>query len=336
MRFIFLFVLFCWEGIVVWGQQEERIMFYNVENLFDTTDEPLKLDDEFTPQGKKHWTRSRYLKKIKKLAQAVKVVGGEQLPLVIGLTEIENRNVLNDLTTKTLLVEGDYGIVHQDGPDPRGIDVALLYRRNKIQLLTADFYPVFFPKDTTLRTRDVLYTKMLFQEDTLHFFVCHFPSMIGGEKQSEWKRCGVASLVRSKVDSLFQKDPETKIVIMGDLNGKANTLAQKKILKTMDATEKWRTGELYNTGYYLLKKNTIGTYRYQGRWQTIDHIIVSSGLLNGKTGCQTNRYMQICSENFLLEEEERYFGHKPCPTYRGPRYIGGTSDRLPIYLTLYY
>lgn len=334
IKFMRLFVL----GVVllmaggVWGQESSRVLFYNVENLFDTVDDPLTRDDEFTPGGKKHWTKDRYVAKLKKLAETMDSVGGGEWPVVIGLAEVENRKVLEDLTGKTILAEGNYGIVHQDSPDARGIDVALLYRKDMVQMLSSEFLRLPFPEDTTIRTRDVLYAKSVLQTDTIHFFVCHFPSMIGGEKQSEWRRERAASVVRAKVDSLFAVDPSAAIVIMGDLNGKANTPAQK-VLMTRNSDKKIRQGELYNTGYYLLKKN-YGSYRYKGQWQTIDHIIVSGGLLKGKNQYTADRRLTVYSAPFLLEEDKTYFGFKPWPTYRGPRYAGGVSDHLPIYIGL--
>lgn len=328
------FILFALVLMVKAGKTQDcfRMMFYNVENLFDTSDDPNTRDEEFTPRGSKHWTQERYRTKLLKLAQAIEGVGEGNLPWVIGLAEVENRKVLEDFTGKTSLAEGNYGIVHQDSPDARGIDVALLYRRDRVQVLGTDFLRIPFPEDSLIRTRDILYAKALLKTDTLHFFVCHFPSMIGGEKQSEWRRQRAASVVRQKVDSLFGRNPEAAVIIMGDLNGKANTPAQK-VLGTKSSDKKVKAGGLYNTGYYLLKKN-YGSYRYKGNWQTIDHIIVSGSLINGKAGCTVERRLTVYSAPFLLEEDKTYFGFKPCPTYRGPRYIGGTSDHLPVYIQI--
>lgn len=314
------------------AQQPYKVMFYNVENLFDTFNDPLTLDDEFTPMGSKHWTKARYIAKLKKLAEVVDSLGKGKWPLVIGLAEVENRQVLEDLTDKTILADGHYGIVHQDSPDSRGIDVALLYRKEQLKILSTEFLRLPFPEDTTIRTRDILYAKSLIESDTLHFFVCHFPSMVGGEKQSEWRRVRAATILRRKVDSLFQMNLSAGIVIMGDMNGKAGTPAQRT-LGAKDPAKKVRTGELYNTGYYLLKKN-YGSYRYKGRWQTIDHIIVSGGLIGKKTGGSVIPRLTVYSAPFLLEEDKTYFGFKPCPTYRGPRYIGGYSDHLPVFINL--
>lgn len=317
----------------VTAQKHYRIMFYNVENLFDTYDDPLTKDDEFTPFGVKHWTKNRYMIKMRQLAEVMDSVGSGEWPLVIGLAEVENRRVLEDLTTKTVLADGGYGIVHQDSPDRRGIDVAMLFRKDCLDVQKVDFLTIPFPEDTTIRTRDILYAEtVLGHRDTLHFFVCHFPSMIGGEQQSEWRRERAAAVIQYKVDSLFQQNKEAGIVILGDLNGRANTPAQK-VLGTKKPDKRIKAEELYNTGYYLLKKN-YGSYRYKGRWQTIDHLIVSGGLLSGNNRCQTSRHLTVYAASFLLEEDKTYFGFKPRPTYRGPRYIGGPSDHLPVYLEL--
>lgn len=329
---VFLFLL-CFGEFALFGQQVERIMFYNVENLFDIYNDPLTRDDEFTPQGTKHWTKARYMMKLKKLAEVVDSIGEGRWPLVIGLAEVENRKVLEDFVGKTVLAGGDYGIVHRDSPDVRGIDVALLYRQEEITMSEFAFLQVPFPEDPAIRTRDILYAKLLFRRDTLHFFVCHFPSMVGGERQSEWKRERAAWVVRHQVDSIFNRNPKAGIIVMGDLNGKANTPAQK-MLGAKSSDKKIQTSGLYNTGYYLLKKN-YGSYRYKGNWQTIDHIIVSGGLIDGKSGFFTERRMTVFSAPFLLEEDKTYFGYKPCPTYRGPRYIGGVSDHLPVFIRLY-
>ena len=333
MKPVLLFLLLVCRGIVLWGQQEERIVFYNVENLFDTYDDPLTRDDDFTPRGTKHWTKARYMMKLRKLAEVVDSIGGGRWPLVVGLAEVENRKVLEDFVGKTVLSAGDYGFIHQDSPDVRGIDVALLYRKQEAEVLASAFLRVPFPEDSAIRTRDVLYAKLLVRQDTLHFFVCHFPSMLGGEKRSEWKRERAASVVRWHVDSLFRLNPAAAIIVMGDLNGKADTPAQK-ILRTKNPDKRIKRAELYNTGYYLLRKN-YGSYRYRGNWQTIDHIIVSGGLLDGGSCCVAEHRMTVFSAPFLLEEDKSYFGYKPCPTYRGPRYIGGPSDHLPVFIRLY-
>lgn len=333
MKFLLLFLL-CVTGLPsLWAQEHCRIMFYNTENFFDTYNDPATQDDEFTPRGGKHWTKTRYLEKLRKIAEVIATLGGKDYPAIVGLAEIENRTVLKDLCEKTVLADAGYRFVHQDSPDRRGIDVALLYRKDLFQPLNIEFLRPQFPEDPAIRTRDVLYLSGILTGDTLHFFVCHFPSMLGGEKQSEWKRIRVATTLRTKAAALFTKSPKAKIIVMGDLNGKANTAAQQAL--GCSSPGKGNSPEaLYNTGYYLLKKN-YGSYRYQGRWQTIDHILVSGSLLQSGEGWYSSPRLTVYQADFLLEKDETHFGYKPCPTYRGPRYIGGYSDHLPVYLDLY-
>ena len=173
MKLLGILFLLCVLTMPVLAQDHCRIMFYNVENLFDTADDPSTADDEFTPRGKKHWTKAKYTDKLLKIAEVIDSVGDKELPCIVGLAEVENRWVLEDLTQKTALADGNYGIVHQDSPDRRGIDVALLYRKDCFELLEADFLRLSFPEDTTIRTRDILYASGVLDSDTLHFFVCH-------------------------------------------------------------------------------------------------------------------------------------------------------------------
>lgn len=320
----------CLAGLMACGQ--ERLVFYNLENLFDTVDDPHTRDEEFTPGGAKHWTADRYVEKLRRLAQVLDSVGGGEWPAVVGVAEAENRRVLEDLTQKTRMAKGKYEIVHHDSPDVRGIDVALLYRRKWMRVLAEEALSVSYKEGRKARTRDVLYVKGLAGRDTLHFFVCHFPSMVGGEKQSEWKRLRVAELVRGRVDSLFAADSAAMVIMMGDMNGTADTPAQQLLCPSAD-TATFRTGELYNPGAYLLKAS-FGSYCYRGRWQTLDHILVSGGMLNGTAPRQASRRTLVFSAPFLLEEDKSHFGFKPFPTYRGPRYYGGYSDHLPVYIEM--
>lgn len=307
-------------------------MFYNVENLFDTRRDTTVNDEEFTPWGAKYWSRDRYNRKLLLLAEAIEAAGEWTWPAFVGLAEVENRYVLEELTGKTALAAGEYGIVHADSPDPRGIDVALLYRRDCFEVLYHDFYPVKLSANTY--ARDILYCKgVLAGQDTLHFFVCHFPSMRGGERQSEWKRIRAAGILREKVDSIQALNREAYIVIMGDMNGTPTTQAQKVLgTKSSDVRRK-RADGLYNTAAYLQARQQ-GTYRYRGKWQAIDHIILSGVWLIDHYPLSAEKRMGVFSASFLLEEDKTYYGMKPRPTYWGPRYIGGYSDHLPVYIDI--
>lgn len=317
------------------GQESYRIVSYNVENLFDTADDPNTLDDDFTPLGKQHWTAERYNSKILKIGKVLEAVGEGTLPAFIGLCEVENRVVLTDLITKSSLNRGNYAIAHKDSPDDRGIDVALLYDRSCFRLLGQDFIFVNFPEDSLLFTRDILYVSgILADQDTLHFFVCHFPSMFGGETASEWKRERAARLLKVRIDSIQEENPGSAIIVMGDLNGRADRPAQSKVLGTINPdTGQWEDTGLYNTGYYLLKEK-YGSYKYRGKWQTLDHIIVSGALLNGSGHFRADRHLVPYFVPFLLEEEKTGNAYKPFRTYSGTIYRGGYSDHLPVYLDL--
>ncbi len=324
------------------AQEYRRIVSYNVENLFDTRHDEGKRDEEFTPAGRLHWTDSRYTDKLQKISRAIYAAGGGQFPALVGLCEVENGRVLADLVNKTLLADADYGIVHQDSPDSRGIDVALLYRRSCFRVLLQRFIPVGSLQDSSFRTRDVLYVAGILKsadtvrQDTFHVFVCHFPSMAGGEMQSEWKRKLAASAVKRRVDSIQQRNPRAAVILMGDFNGKADRPALKTVLKTQnpDARCKIENTRLYNTGYYLLN-SASGSYKYRGEWQTIDHIIVSGVLLNGGHVFRAEKRLKPYVADFLLEEDKTYFGYKPWRTFSGPRYSGGYSDHLPVYLDIH-
>lgn len=330
-----LFVILLLLSLNLCGQNKYRVVFYNTENLYDTIDDPVTLDDDFTPKGKMEWTDVRYGDKLLKLSKALHAAGGDKFPALIGLAEIENRKVLDDLIATKLLAGGDYEIIHKDSPDQRGIDVAFLYQKSIYKSLQEKFLPVVFPEDSTVFTRDILYTSgILGNKDTIHLFVCHFPSMRDGEEESEWKRERAASVVRSVVDSIQLVNPQAAILIMGDLNGMADRPAQVEVLGAQGSDSRQIDEQiLYNTGYYLLN-NTIGSYKYRGNWQTIDHIIISGSLLRGGHGLKAARRLEPFMASFLLETEKDGYNLKPFRTYAGPRYLGGYSDHLPVFLDI--
>lgn len=341
LRFTILISCICFIFLDILAQEHYRIVSYNVENLFDTRHESGKQDVEFTPAGRLHWTKERYTDKLQKISRAIYAAGEGEFPVFVGLCEVENRQVVTDLVTKTILADAGYGVVHQESPDFRGIDVAFLYRHSYFHVLNQQFIPVNSTQDSSLRTRDILYVSGILSgtdtlhKDTFHFFVCHFPSMSGGEVQSEWKRKLAASIVKHSIDSVQNLSPGAAIILMGDFNGKADRPALKTVLKAKNSdARKIENQGLYNTGYYLLYRNT-GSYKYKGKWQTIDHIVVSGVLLNGKHTFQAEKHLLPYAAYFLMEEDRAYFGYKPWRTFLGPRYLGGYSDHLPVYLDLH-
>jgi len=317
------------------NKRDIRIMFYNAENLFDTYDDINKRDEEFLPGGEKHWTNYRYKQKLNNIYKVITAVGEWDPPEIVGLCEIENRNVLEDLVTKTPLSKFKYKIVHRESPDERGIDVALLYIEDRFRVLRSDFIQVVFPFDKSLKTREILYVKGIFYTDTLHLFVNHWPSRSGGQYESERKRLTAAALLNQKIDSVFSVDPLAYIIVMGDFNDEPE---DKSLISLAELTYKQENvfdKKLYNLCYYLKQEQKTASYKYRGTWEMFDQFIVSGSLLNKQSSIYTTENdVYVFMQDFLLEKDEGNFGFKPFRTYSGYRYINGYSDHLPVYLDL--
>jgi predicted extracellular nuclease len=335
----FIILLLFISGFTGKGQArgDIRVMFYNTENFFDTEDDPATVDEDFTPSGKQHWTTKRYGVKLNHLYQAIAAVGTWQPPEIIGLCEVENRRVLSDLIYQTPLSKYKYQIIQFDSPDPRGIEVTLLYRADKVKLLKQYPIPVYFIDNPQKKTRDILFAELLLNDaDTVCFFVNHWPSRRGGEMESESSRVTVASMLRQSIDSLFRTNPMMKLIVMGDFNDEPTNVSITQTLKTTNKVSQPYENQLFNLSYHLMQSSKTGTHYFQGQWQIIDQMIVSGGLLSCQRGFTTSPdHVHICSDSFLLQTDKRNIGNKPYPTYSGPKYIGGYSDHLPIYLDLF-
>jgi endonuclease/exonuclease/phosphatase family metal-dependent hydrolase len=314
------------------GKDYFRVMFYNVENYFDTVNDPTTNDNEFTPEGSMRWTVSRYKDKRDNIFRVIAHVGEWDPPAIVGLCEIENRGVLDDLIRNTPLMKYPYRIVHKDSPDQRGIDVALLYRDDYLKCIAQQFIRVRFP-DNRKRTRDILYaTLRTLNDDTLHVFVCHSPSRVGGQRQSEPGRLLVASLVRNKVDSIFNHNPMARIIITGDMNDGPLDKSLHSELRALTDTAQAKPSALFNLSAYKMKEST-GTIKYQGKWSVFDQIIVSGGLLRGPLRTNVSR-CYIFRADYLFEPDNRYQGVIPFRTYIGQKYNNGFSDHLPVYVDI--
>lgn len=313
------------------GQQSYKVAFYNVENLFDLENEPVKFDDEFTPEGEKKWDQTRYNDKLNKLSQVLDSIGK---PHIIGLCEVENEKVINDLINTDALKSEDYGIVHNESPDMRGIDVALVYKKKYMKVLETEFIRVKFPdhieKDYT--SRDIVRVKgKLSNGDILHILVNHWPSRRGGLKKSEPKRLFVAQHVRAAVDKIFAKDPEAKILIMGDFNDETNNSSIASVLGALPETAAALDGLLYNC-FSNFDKEKKGTYNYRGNWNMLDQIIVSGALKDPQASLLAKK-ATIHKFDWLLYKGGKN-GPSPSKTYGGPNYYGGYSDHLPVSIVL--
>ena len=310
------------------------VMFYNVENLFDPEDDPHTQDNDFTPSGKNAWTWTRLAKKRNSIAKTIIAVGEGNAPALVGLCEVENRLVLKHLVERTPLSKIGYGIVHHDSPDPRGIDVALLYRTDRFKVLYAGFYKVTYASGSS-QTREILYAQGLYACcDTLHVLVNHWPSKLGGEKQSMPKRMAAAQCAKSIADSILQASPAANIILMGDFNDTPESKPLAEGLQALPPHGNPSADSLYNLMLPLAERGE-GSLRYRGHWELIDQFIVSGRLLQPEATLQCLPHdVKVFKAPFLLEDDEKYLGEKPFRTYQGPAYQGGVSDHLPVVLPI--
>lgn len=312
------------------GTQSERIMFYNVENLFDTYNDSSKDDDAFLPGGVMRWNLSRYNKKINSLYKTIVAAGEWNSPEVVAFCEIENRKVIEDLVFDTYLSKYKYGIIHEESPDQRGIDVCLIYRKDCVSILDYKYWipSGIMKKDFT--SRSVLYAKVAIDNDTVHLIVNHWPSRRGGVLSGEDLRMKIAEMVREKTDSVMNESPNgAKIIILGDFNCTPDDQVIRSLLVSSDSIN-----FLVNLSEKMALKGE-GTYRYMGEWEMIDQIIVSNKFLTCDNGLYTNdKMLKIFRPDFLLQKDPKYPGFTPFSTYRGYKYQGGFSDHLPVLIDL--
>ncbi|MCK5029032.1 MAG: endonuclease [Bacteroidales bacterium] len=330
MKNLFLIIIVSIISISIYAQDNNAtIMFYNVENLFDTIDDPLITDEEFTPEGKKQWTTERYQKKLNDIAKVISSVNENELPVIAGLCEIENRTVLHDLIKTEALKSINYKIVHEDSPDSRGIDVGLIYNSDEFTYLSHKTIPI--NTSSKYKVRDILYAKgILYGEDTIHIFVNHWKSRSGGQQETEPQRIKCAETLRKEVDLILESNKNAKILIMGDLNdGPKNT----SIFESLNANNSNYEGSLFNI-MLELSETGKGTHSYRGNWDMLDNLIVSNHFLNDKNGFVVDgKTGHVFSADWITYENKN--GVKsPSRTYGGPNYYGGYSDHYPIYLIL--
>ncbi|NMM50590.1 endonuclease/exonuclease/phosphatase family protein [Marinigracilibium pacificum] len=330
---VFLFLAFAFLGV---AQEKESysntatIGFYNMENLFDTIDDPNIRDEEFLPGGDKQWTRERYMKKLSNMAKIIASMDGG--PNVLGVCEVENRRVMEHLIIILRRYGLNYNLVHFDSPDIRGIDVALLYDPSFLRPFYTEQLKVSDPADEEFITRDILYVKGLAGNDTLHFFVNHWPSRRGGKED---KRILAAKVLRNKVDELEKINPLAKIIIMGDFNDDPINKSIKSELRAEGKLEDLEPGELFNTSYKTHKKG-YGTLAYRGAWNLFDQIIISNGLINSNNSegvYYIDESFSIYVREEMLVQDGEYKGY-PFRTFVGDRFDGGYSDHFPTYIKL--
>ena len=278
-----------------------KVVSYNVENLFYPERDSLKDDSEWTPDGERHWSFTRYYRKEENIARVLTNIGEWNGVDIVGLQEVENVMVVKRLCYT--LRRGEYDFVHYESPDARGIDVALIYKKARIDTLSTRAIRI---QHSELRTRDILHVCALVDKrDTLHLFVCHLPSQRGGKAESEWKRRVAKEVLEEAVDSIFKVQAEAKIVVMGDMNAED--------LEVKGLKDERMKGE--------------GTHKYQGQWTFLDHFYVSASM-------DSVSEARVYDAEWIQETDEKYLGLKPKRTYNGYHYQNGFSDHLPIVLTI--
>lgn len=320
------------------------IVFYNVENLFDTIDAEDKWDEEFTPGSEKKWNTERYLKKLSNLADVFDSIGQSNLPVLIGLEEVENRAVLEDLVNQEKLKAAHYQIIHYESPDFRGIDNALLYNPDVFEVLHQEAIPVNMPEeisiinDHEITTRDILYVKgKLYNTAIVHIFVNHWTSMYYGEKETIAHRDYCALVLREKIEEVLAEDPNANIIAGGDLNEDVYGPSVNGVLQVDTLFQDQDNAKLYNLSHYMYAQKGKGTYNYRGEWGVLDHMLVSGNLLQDENDLFTDKdWMHTFDSDLVLNYYKNQYGkgNRPNRSYAGPRYFAGYSDHLAIYLHL--
>lgn len=338
LTFLLLSIFFLSSFISLKAQDKKYqvaiIGFYNLENLYDTINDPLKNDEEFLPNGANKYTSAVYLEKLSRLSEAISKIGADinkSGPTIMGFSEIENIHVIEDLINSPLLKKNNYGIVHYDSPDIRGVDVGFIYQKNRFKVIGSSSHRLV-TADTNFITRDQLLVHGLLDGEEIYFIVNHWPSKRGGEKRSEPKRVAAAELTRHLSDSLHKINPKVNVVIMGDLNDNPNAKSIAKTLNAKGDKTQMKDGDLFNP-MWKLYKDGIGSYAYRDSWTLIDNIIVSNNLLGTDFSTYKLFAAKVFNETFLQQKEGTFKGY-PWRMMAGGTYIGGYSDHFPVFIIL--
>ncbi len=310
---LLLAIMPCLEALPQNSPHNYCCMFYNVENMFHPSNDPHTGDDDFTPDGVRRWTFYRYNKKITEICKVILAVNQWNPPSFICLSEIENREVLNDIIYHPLLIKNKYSILHRDSRDHRGIDVAMLYRTDHATCIDTAWIAIKDKTGRSMNTRDILIAKYLINNDTLLIAANHWTSKYGGALETEAQRILQAQILGTFVDSVVSAQPSASIIAGGDLNDLEGSVPLQ-ILKNDFSLQ------------HILPPPGESTYKYQGRWGSVDHVYTAGRL------SPENCSACIPRIPFLLEKDEKYTGERPRRTYRGYAYSGGISDHLPLLL----
>ena len=313
------------------------VVFYNLENLFDIYNDPETHDDEFTPQGVKQWNQTRYEKKLWNMERVLFDIAAQQkeYPIVIGVSEIENRTVLEDLISQPKLKGGNYRICHYDSPDARGVDVAFLYRSDVFKLEGSDNIKLHVEGLPNFRTRDLVVMWGTIEEEPFYFLVSHWPSRLGGKEASQFKRDACAKQIREIKDSLLRENPATKVIVMGDFNDDATDASLVEVMGAKGSVAELQPGDFFNPYNEMLRAG-LGTLAYQDEWNLFDNICVTENLVNAQKGTLKilkgkKFYGNIFTRPYMLQLEGQYKNY-PLRTFVSNNFQDGYSDHFPVYI----
>jgi hypothetical protein len=313
------------------------VVFYNLENLFDIYNDPETHDDEFTPQGVKQWNQIRYEKKLWNMERVLFDIAAIQkdYPIVIGVSEIENRKVLDDLVSQPKLRGANYRICHYDSPDARGVDVAFLYRSDVFKLEGSDNIKLHVEGLPNFRTRDLVVMWGTIEGEPFYFLVSHWPSRLGGKEASQFKRDACAKQIREIKDSLLAENPATKVIIMGDLNDDATDDSIVEVMGAKGDVNELQKGDFFNPFNEMLRAG-LGTLAYQDEWNLFDNICVTENLVNAEKGKLhiikgKKFYGNIFTRPYMLQLEGQYKNY-PLRTFVSNNFQDGYSDHFPVYI----
>jgi hypothetical protein len=337
-----LYIILCllaYTKLVLAEKPPTVITFYNLENLFDTINDPKINDEDFLPNGAYAYTTAVYQKKLNNLSDVLSKLGTDKNIdgfAVCGVAEIENENVLQDLVKQPKLINRNLKIVHFNSPDARGIDVGLLYNPKYFKLLGAQALPVNLPDDGSgsgkERTRDVLWVTGKLNGELTHFFVNHWPSRRGGEAASAPKRNFAAAVGKKIMDSLTSENADVKFITMGDLNDDPNNESIAKIYNAKAKTKDVTKGAMYNP-FLDFYNDGVGTHAYQDAWGLFDQIILSRGFINKKAEGARFEKAEVFNRSFLTEKFGQYRGY-PKRAFSGNLWNDGYSDHYPTIVYL--
>lgn len=339
-----LSIMFCLLSIFTIDAQNRKLVsyaigFYNLENLFDTINNNGNYDLEFSPKGEKKWDGNKYRQKLSNMGHSISQLAKEVCPLgpaVIGVSEIENRSVLEDLVKTKELASMNLSIVHYDSPDLRGVDVGLLYNPLLFTMTSSSSHRLTIPEEPKYKTRDQLLVSGLLDGEEIHFIVNHWPSRRNGEKESRYLRVAAAKLTKQIADSVRQANPDAKIVIMGDLNDDPVNVSVRDILGAKQKRDNVKPEDLFNPMAELYAKG-VGSLGYKGNWNLFDQIIISGNMLGADRNTFKFWKAEVFNRDFLIQQEGQYKGY-PLRTFSGNAFLNGYSDHFPvlIYLIKYF